>query len=200
MIEIFPKLEKLAYKCPACGCQLSDANSIYFQGQFILAEIDCTCCDEAYFQTLPIGKLADSPISFLRNGQRAKYSSSIDSLEGKQLIKSILSEEIFIPEISLIQYKILPKVVIFNCVGNNKTNLVENIKSIQHFLNTNESIGVILIVPNNYKWLFPEGIAEIWSVHISVEESGKRLTNLDNFVKSQFSRFETIFVSEKVNI
>ena len=109
----------------------------------------------------------------------------------------MLDESIFEPEIVLIKFKETSEAIIFNCLDLSKVNVVERVKNVQNQLDSYPEMGVILLIPNHYKWLFPEGLAEIWNVHTSSQDFGKRLTNLDNFVKNQFERFKTIFLSEK---
>ena len=196
MIEIYPKLNQFRWKCPACGCQLSEAKSILFQGQHILADISCTCCDVEYFQTYPVGHGAVFPISFTKTGEKSKYGQVAEWWMAKPLIDSMVSNEKNEPSIDIVVYKKFENSVILNCLDDCWGHVFMKLLNAQKHLDDNPETGLILLIPANFKWLIPEGIAEAWLVNAPLIDFRKRIFNLETFVKVQFERFESVSLSE----
>jgi hypothetical protein len=196
VIEIHPKLSQFGWKCPACGCQLSEAKSILFQGQHVLADISCTCCDVEYFQTYPVGHGAVFPVSFTKTGKKSKYGQVAEWWMAKPLIESMVTNEKFESSIEIIVYKKFKNCVILNCLDDCWGHVFMKLLNAQKHLDENPETGLILLVPASFKWLIPEGIAEAWLVNAPLIVFRKRISNLEAFVKNQFERFESLSLSE----
>ena len=196
MIEIHPKLSQFRWKCPACGCQLSEAKSILFQGQHVLADITCTCCDVEYFQTYPVGHAAVFSVSFTKTGEKSKYGQVAEWWMAKPLIDSMVSIEKFEPSIDIIVYKKFENCVILNCLDDCWGHVFMKLLNAQKHLDQNSETGLTLLIPASFKWLIPEGIAEAWLVNAPLIDFRKRIFGLEEIVKKQFERFERISLSE----
>lgn len=196
MYEIHPNLTKVNYKCPACRCQLSDATALFFQGQHVLADITCTCCDIEYFQTFPVGHGAAFPVSFSKNGEKVSYPAIAELWMAKPLIESVKSNDIFTPDIEVKKYSESRNVIILNCLDDCWGHVFMKMLNAQHYLEKHQDLGLILLIPANFKWLVPEGVAEVWVIHASMAAFKKRISHLDAFVKEQFARFDSVFLSE----
>lgn len=196
MIEIHPKLSQFGWKCPACGCQLSEAKSIVFQGQHVLADISCTCCDVEYFQTYPVGHGAVFPVSFTKTGEKSKYGQVAEWWMAKPLIESMVTNEKFESSIEIIVYKKFKNCVILNCLDDCWGHVFMKLLNAQKHLDENPETGLILLIPASFKWLIPEGVAEAWLVNAPLIDFRKRIFNLEAVVKAQFERFENVSLSE----
>jgi hypothetical protein len=196
VIEIYPKLSQFGWKCPACGCQLSEAKSILFQGQHVLADISCTCCDVEYFQTYPVGHGAVFPVSFTKAGEKSIYGQVTKWWMAKPLIDSIVSNEQFEPSIDVVVYRKFENGIILNCLDDCWGHVFMKLLNAQKHLDDNPETGLILLIPASFKWLIPEGIAEAWLVNAPLIDFRKRIFNLETFVKTQFGRFGRVSLSE----
>ncbi len=85
-------LPLIPYECPACRCKIPQFKALFFQGIHVLAEIECGCCDEIYFQTLPTGHAAHFSVAFCKNKpEKSRYNLETAEWLALPLIESIPS-------------------------------------------------------------------------------------------------------------
>jgi len=195
VLEIYPNLAKVNYKCPACRCQLSDATSLFFQGQHVLADITCTCCDLEYYQTFPVGHGAVYPISFTKKGDKVSYLPVSELWMAKPLIASMLSNEVFESKVEVIKYRETKNVIILNCLDDCWGHVFMKLLNAQYYHEKHPDFGLILLIPANFKWLIPEGVAEVWSINAPMNDFKKCISDLDEFVKKQYERYDSVYLS-----
>lgn len=59
-----------------------------------------------------------------------------------------------------------------------------------------EKKAIIVIVPKFLRWMVPEGVAEVWTVPISLKNGQDYYLNFAEFVEEETKRFDQIYVSE----
>ncbi len=189
MLSLHPQIERKGpYKCPSCGCQLSDAKDVFFQGQHVLADITCTCCDVEYYQTMPIGHGLPFPVSFTKDFQKSRYSEQVKAWRAQPLLDSMVSSEVFQPPIEIIRNKNVEKIVWLNCLDACYGHAFQKLLDAQQYLEM-EGWGLIVVVPEGFLWMIPEGVAEIWVVKAPLAALNQKITDFDAWVKKELDRF-----------
>src|SRR4028118_1511310 len=59
-----------------------------------------------------------------------------------------------------------------------------------------EKKAIVVIVPKFLRWMIPEGVAEVWTVPISLKNGQNYYPNFAEFVEEETQRFDEIYVSE----
>jgi glycosyltransferase involved in cell wall biosynthesis len=59
-----------------------------------------------------------------------------------------------------------------------------------------EKKAIVVIVPKFLRWMVPEGVAEVWTVPISLKNGQNYYPNFAEFVEEETKRFDEIYVSE----
>jgi hypothetical protein len=169
---------------------LSTASSLLFQGQHILAEMQCTCCDIAYYHTVAIGHAAFFPVSFSYDGKITKFLPESEVWMAKPLIQSMLSDAAFVEaEIEVLPHRKTSKALFLNCLDDCWGHVFHKLLNAQKHLENDSDWGLIVLIPSNFKWLILDGVAEVWALNLPMKDLKNRIVNLDAFVKSQLPRF-----------
>jgi hypothetical protein len=114
----------------------------------------------------------------------------------KPLIASMLPTDVFEPEIEVIKYKEVSRALVLNCLDDCWGHVFHKLLNSQNHLENDQEYGLILLIPSNFIWLVPDGVAEVWAVNAKMNEFRKRINNLDGFIKKQFSQFKSVSLSE----
>lgn len=196
MLSVYPELSSIHCKCPDCGCELSQPHSLLFQGQHVLADIECTCCEIDYYQTVPVGHAAHFPVSFTKDGRKTRFVDLSKQWMALPLIRSMCGGQEVEVQISLHVYDQKSEVVVLNCLDSCWGHVFQKLLNATYHLQTHPEIGVIILLPESLKWLVPKGVAEVWSVNVPLESLNRKIANLNTFVRAQFSRFDKVYLSE----
>lgn len=199
MLAIHPQIAEARFRCPDCGCQLSQPHDLIFQGQHVLADIVCTCCDETYYQIYPVGHGAVFPVAFTKSGKRAHYPEAAKHWMALPLIRSMVADFSVELEIEIIRRAPADSIILLNCLDDCWGHVFQKILNAQRHLEGSPSQGLVILIPENFLWLVPEGIAEVWVVKGKLSDLKKKVDNLNTFVKAQYTRFAQVFLS-KANI
>lgn len=197
MIEIKPTLQHQSI-CPYSGMLLKP-KKILWQGLHVCVISDSPDRETEILENLKVGHYVNySYQADLKSGKI--FGDFPPEWWGIKLVESLL-EAIKNPEkeelkISKEVFKHCQKVIILNCIDYLYGHALLKLLNAQRHLENNPDCGLVVIVPNFLRWMVPEGVAEIWTVNISLKNSQKYYPSLDKFISEECERFEKIYISE----
>lgn len=195
MIRIKPGIS-LNFNCLCCGSSNVHVQELLFQGMHILADCNCNNCKAQFYNTLPVAHDLLFPIKFEKSGQFVSYDDRAKVWLAQPLLDSI-SKPYYRIE-AVIEKKVFHEkrdAIILNCLDSCFGHVYLKLWNAQGLLQKYPGKAIVALIPKNAEWLVPEGVAEVWTVDASLSEMNKCLANLDEFVKHQLLRFETVHLS-----
>ena len=194
MIEVQPKLS-FEIQCKACGSKTVDIKQILFQGIHTLADCHCNNCGFTFYQTLPSGHDMLFPIQFSKDGSKSFYLPRAEVWLAKPLIDSLIKFPKQKAEINCLVNIPFKNIILINCLDSCFGHVFTKLWNAQTLMRTQPNLGVVVLVPTPCAWLVPKGVAEIWTVNLPLKKCKYWIDGLDDFVKTQFIRFEKVFLS-----
>lgn len=194
MIEIKPNLQHRS-RCPYSGKELKPVK-ILWQGTHICAVSESPAGGQI-IDELRIGHAAKTPYQIDLTKQATfsgdKYAEEflakplLESLQNPRPEKLEISQEIF---------RSHQRVIILNCVDYLYGHSLLKLLNAQRHLESNPDLGLIVIVQKFLRWMVPEGVAEVWTVPVSLKNGRCYYPSFDEFVSKQLERFDEVYVSE----
>lgn len=193
MIELKPEIFN-SFPCPECNSVNIRVTNVLFPGIHILADCICDSCKFGYLHDFPIGHSLFYPTVF---GKENSYDYSKESFDWfhKALINAYKSKNNQVIIIEKIIYKDYKRIIILNCLDYLYGHVLLKLFNAQLYLEKYYDLGLVIILPKNFKWLIPEGVAEIWLVDIKLSEAREWFVKLDTFIKHELLRFDRVFLS-----
>jgi|YelNatPaOPRAMG01_1025707.scaffolds.fasta_scaffold00265_43 hypothetical protein len=192
MIEIKPKLYN-NFVCPECNSNSITISDIIFTGLHISADNTCNKCNFEFIADFPIGHSLFHPVIIGKNNRKI-YGKNYKWFH-KPFLQAYMNKNNREINLSKKVYKEYKEVIILNCVDYLYGHVLLKLFNAQYYLENYPELGLIVIIPENFKWLVPAGIAEVWSVDIKLSEAREWFVNLDKSIKKELERFKKIFLS-----
>lgn len=195
MMQIKPNIEQRS-NCPYCQTELRPKN-VLWQGIHIVLDSKCEGCGSEIIDDLRVGHGVKNYLQVnLSKGEvfaAADYKKEwlgkplLNSLQNPQTTKIEMVKEIFKPS---------KRVIILNCIDHLYGHSLLKLLNAQKHLESNSDYGLIAIVPKFLRWMVPDGVAEIWTVSISLKNGQNYYPSFAEFVAEETKRFDEIYVSE----
>jgi hypothetical protein len=194
MIEIKPNIEHRSH-CPYSGKVLKPVK-VLWQGTHVCVVSESPDGGEI-IEELRIGHAAKTPYQ-IDLAKKAIFSGDkyAEELLAKPLLNSLQNPQTEQLEISQEIFKSYQRVIILNCVDYLYGHSLLKLLNAQRHLESNPDLGLIVIVQKFLRWMVPEGVAEVWTVPISLKNGQDYYPSFAEFVEKQSQRFEEIYLSE----
>jgi hypothetical protein len=194
MIEIKPNIEHRSH-CPYSGKVLKPVK-VLWQGTHVCVVSESPDGGEI-IEELRIGHAAKSPYQ-IDLAKKAIFSGDkyAEELLAKPLLNSLQNPQTEQLEISQEIFKSYQRVIILNCVDYLYGHSLLKLLNAQRHLESNPELGLIVIVQKFLRWMVPDGVAEVWTVPISLKNGQDYYPSFAEFVEKQSQRFEEIYLSE----
>lgn len=195
MIQLSPQLS-INISCILCSNTKVIVNSLHLAGVHFLAKCTCNVCRESFYYTLPSGHALRYPIAISTTLEKAKYAEHetlkwiVDPLI--QAIKGPNDNDI---TIEIKKNKESDSVIFLNCLDYLYGHVLLKIFNAQYYLENVKDKGVILIIPRNFEWLVPKGVAQLWVVDVKMSETRQWFTKLDSLFNSTLNSYKNVFLS-----
>jgi hypothetical protein len=194
MIEIKPNIQHQS-NCPYCKTSLKPVN-VRFLGMHVLVEVKCLKCHTELLESLAFGH-------FIRQYFKIDFIKKVVFCENdlhkwlaENLLESLQNPEVEKLEISKEVLKQCRKVIILNCIDYVYGHCLLKLLNAQRHLELHQNYGLIIIVPKFLRWMVPEGVAEVWTVPISLTKGQRYYPSFAEFVSEELKRFDEIYVSK----
>jgi hypothetical protein len=194
MIEIKPNIQHQS-NCPYCQKSIKPVN-VRFLGMHVLVESKCLNCQAELLESLAFGHFiyksfqvdCIKKVVFCKSDLHQWLAENIlDSLQNPEPEKLEISKEVF---------KQCQRVIILNCIDYLYGHCLLKLLNAQKHLDLHQDYGLIIIVPKFLRWIVPEGVAEIWTVPISLKKGQRYYPSFAEFVIQELKRFDEIYVSK----
>ena len=194
MIEIKPNIEHRSH-CPYSGKVLKPVK-VLWQGTHVCVVSESPDGGEI-IEELRIGHAAKSPYQ-IDLAKKAIFSDDkyAEILLAKPLLNSLQNPQTEQLEIFQEIFKSYQRVIILNCVDYLYGHSLLKLLNAQRHLESNPDLGLIVIVQKFLRWMVPDGVAEVWTVPISLKNGQDYYPSFAEFVEKQSQRFEEIYLSE----
>jgi hypothetical protein len=194
MIEIKPNIEHRSH-CPYSGKVLKPVK-VLWQGTHVCVVSESPDGGEI-IEELRIGHAAKTPYQ-IDLAKKAIFSGDkyAEELLAKPLLNSLQNPQTEQLEISQEIFKSYQRVIILNCVDYLYGHSLLKLLNAQRHLESNPDLGLIVIVQKFLRWMVPDGVAEVWTVPISLKNGQDYYPSFAEFVEKQSQRFEEIYLSE----
>ena len=194
MIEIKPNIEHRSH-CPYSGKVLKPVK-VLWQGTHVCVVSESPDGGEI-IEELRIGHAAKTPYQ-IDLAKKAIFSGDkyAEELLAKPLLNSLENPQTEQLEISQEIFKSYQRVIILNCVDYLYGHSLLKLLNAQRHLESNPDLGLIVIVQKFLRWMVPDGVAEVWTVPISLKNGQDYYPSFAEFVEKQSQRFEEIHLSE----
>ncbi len=194
MIEIKPNLEHRSH-CPYSDKVLKPVK-VLWQGTHVCVVSESPDGGEI-IEELRIGHAAKTPYQ-IDLAKKAIFSGDkyAEELLAKPLLNSLQNPQTEQLEISQEIFKSYQRVIILNCVDYLYGHSLLKLLNAQRHLESNPDLGLIVIVQKFLRWMVPDGVAEVWTVPISLKNGQDYYPSFAEFVEKQSQRFEEIYLSE----
>jgi hypothetical protein len=194
MIEIKPNIEHRSH-CPYSGNVLKPVK-VLWQGTHVCVVSESPDGGEI-IEELRIGHAAKTPYQ-IDLAKKAIFSGDkyAEELLAKPLLNSLQNPQTEQLEISQEIFKSYQRVIILNCVDYLYGHSLLKLLNAQRHLESNPELGLIVIVQKFLRWMVPDGVAEVWTVPISLKNGQDYYPSFAEFVEKQSQRFEEIYLSE----
>ncbi len=195
VIPIYPKLVATA-TCVKCKSAEVDINDIIFENIHVLLDCKCRNCSTEFYETLPIGHDAQTPIAFSKDGALQRFNESARIWLAKPLIDAVLlSDNLEVPITKKNLNALKERVVLLNCLDDCFGHSYVKILNSLELLKTFPDRSLVLIITSNFEWLVPKGVDELWIVPGRMREMRKRVVTLQSFVKTQLKDIKQLDLS-----
>jgi len=190
LIELKPNTYN-KFSCPECKNNNIKVIDIIFQGIHILADCKCNVCNLEFYHDFPVGQALYTPVVmgkinkkiYNKNNRKwfshpLRYSFSFKNKDKIKIEKKIYFDK--------------KDIIILNCMDYLYGHVLLKLFNAQYYIDNCNDYGLIIIIPKMFKWLLPEGISEAWIIDIDLKETQNWFTELEEFVKEEFKRFDKI--------
>lgn len=180
--------------CPACGAAGTTIQAVRFPGIHIMAERRCPACAAAFVQDLPVGFAVDHPLAInTANGELYPADPRLDWLYGP-LLKAFRAPSDDPVKVERTVFRECRQVVVLNTLDFLYGHVLLKLYNAAHYLQRYPDLGLVLIVPRNFRWLVPEGTAEVWTVDLGLGRMHGWYKAIDRFVQAQLPRYDQVFL------
>ncbi|GAB4513301.1 MAG: hypothetical protein OHK0046_14000 [Anaerolineae bacterium] len=186
-------LPTFPHTCPECTGSLETVDW-YIPGMRNLAKVRCIHCKREYFIDLPSGHALLYPsVLDMQTGKAESLSFSTRTWFDVQLEQSYARRSDATLKVEEEKFRTVEKAAILNCLDGIYGHGLEKLLNIQHYLDHHQ-LDIIVIVPKFLRWLVPDGVAAIWTVHTSLGNSQAWNDGFAAFVKQHTAQFSECYL------
>lgn len=192
-LVIYPKKIDYSISCVGCGSDQIEPLDFFFPGTHSIADCRCKKCGTEFYDLLPIAHGRHFSVSISKNGTFVRYPERARLWLAEPLITALFNcktERYPIRKEVIFETK---NAILLNCLDSCYGHVFLKLLNAQFHLENKE--GLVLLLPASFRWLVPEGVAEVWSVDAPPAVFDKYLNGLDEFIKSESERFEYLALS-----
>jgi hypothetical protein len=185
VIPIHPKVEATV-SCVKCASTSVEIHDYLFEGIHVLADCKCNTCSTQFYQTLPTGHDAQTPVAFSKDGTISRFDESARVWLARPLIDAMVKSSPYSPGIRKKTLKPLKEnVILLNCLDNCFGHSYAKLLNATELMKTFPDRSLVLLITQNFEWFVPNGVDELWIVSAGMRDMSNYIVNLQHFVKEQ---------------
>ncbi|MCS6824560.1 MAG: hypothetical protein NZ529_09705 [Cytophagaceae bacterium] len=194
MIKIKP-LEPVHGICPECNCHHPEMQGIIFHGKHILADMLCTCCEKKYYHTIPVAHDALFPMAISQHGKKHSYHPQAEFWLAQPLIQSLKNSKLQTKaQITFEQIRHYKNIILLNCLDKCYGHILYKCFNAYRYLNLPDT-GLVMLIPSFMRWIVPDGVAEVWHVHLPAEKLNHYILNLNTVIHQRLTLYQNVLLA-----
>lgn len=192
MTRVAPSIEYDSF-CPCCGEKFR-AEAVLWQGIHVCAVSRCAGCGREIIGDLPAGHALLAPYQLDLAARRLFGNETDRTWLGQPFLDSFRNPAAdLVLELRVERLFPCREVVILNCVDYLYGHALLKLLGAERHLA--EAPGLVVIVQECLRWMVPKGVAEVWTVNISLAKGRNFYPEFDRRVREECQRFEAIYLS-----
>lgn len=192
MIELKPTLMQ-GYTCPICGTELV-ATDFLITGMRNLVEANCNTCHEEFYCDIPAGQALYTPLILSKSTGKVTDPYNV-SWFANPFEKSFRDQSEAIVPFKVEVFKDSSRCILVNCLDFLYGHSLLKLLNVQYYLDHCPDRGCIVMIPKQFRWLVPDGVAEIWSVDLPLSQGTGWYRSLEREIKKRIMAKEECFLS-----
>ncbi len=193
MIQIKPTLQ---FSEPSPFGGVLQPKNILWQGLHVCVDALCSTTGRRVVADLPVGHAVTHPCAVALESKEVFCSDEVRQWLGEPMLASLLAPAPDEVSLKIERCRSAENVVIINCIDHLYGHALLKLFNAERHLKGSDGIGVVVIVQDFLRWLVPEGVAEIWSVHLPLGQATRYYPSLDRQIQRECERFASVFVSK----
>lgn len=194
MIEIKPELQYLA-DCPHCRKPLIPASTLW-DGMHICVESTCSNCGAEIVEQMKVGHTLMGGCQVDLKAAQVFGNEKAKAWFGEILLKALQKPNPQTVAVVKEVFQPCQRAILLNCIDYLYGHSLLKLLNAQRHLEQHREYGLIVIVPKFLRWMVPQGVAEIWTVDISLKRGLDYYPSFNQFVLKELERFTQVQVSE----
>lgn len=193
MIRLHP-IPDARHQCPHCGAALL-VDGWYIPGMRNLAELHCATCGREFYGDLAAGQALYTPMLL------EKATGVVHDPHGVAWFAAWLRDSYASrtsAPLGFRQEELAPvtrPVVLLNCLDTLYGHCLLKLLNAQHYLDHRPDLDLIVLVPSFLRWMVPEGVAQIWTVDLTLRRGTEWNDWLAREIASRVESFESASLS-----
>ncbi len=193
MIQVKPEIHHHS-NCPYCNVGLK-AIDVIWQGIHVCVVSNCSACSAEFTEDLKVGQAIYTPYQVDLKKNILFGDDESKHWFGIPLLKSLQNPRSENVEFKVEKFREFKKVIILNCIDYLYGHCLLKLLNAESHIKNNPEFGLIIIVPIFLRWMVPQGVAEVWTVNIPLSKAQNYYPVLDNRIKLECERFDSVYVS-----
>lgn len=177
--------------CPSCDAPDPLPQGSVWPGVHVLGKYACASCGAKFLRDLPVGFAVDHPMAIAEDGRLFNPTGGSAWIHRPLLngFRSPSTEEV---KVERIVHRECSRVVVLDTLDFLYGHVLLKLYNAQYYLDKHPERGLILLLPRMFRWLVPEGVAEVWLVDQPLGKAHQWSTALDRFVQEQLPRYAEV--------
>jgi len=178
--------------CPACSGKVV-WNKLRIPGIHVMGEATCTLCHTEWLLDLPVGHSLHFPVHLKKEDgkiiadKRIRWYSEPLALGWNHPDTSSL-----IPQ--YIVHKSYSEIILLNCLDYLYGHVLLKLLNASGYLREQPNKGLIVLIPQGFEWLVPDGVAECWVVPRKLSELKKWNIELENSLLNRLNTYAKVYL------
>jgi hypothetical protein len=144
---------------------------------------------------LPVGHSAHHPFTVNLAEGRVDGIAEETAWLWRPLLESLLAPKTDPVRFTREIFSERKEVLIINCLDFMYGHCLGMLLHVSRHLRENPDLGLIVLIPSFLRWLVPDGVAEIWTVDLSLKQMREYHPDLHERITAECSRFQKILLS-----
>lgn len=192
MIPLHPKPFS-DFICPNCGTKLN-VKDWSIPGMHSLVQANCDSCHGEFYCDLPVGHALYEPLILSKSTGEVFDPYNVPWL-ANPFEESFRNQSEDIVPFEVEVFKELSRCVLVNCLDFLYGHSLLKLLNVQYYLDHCPDLGCIVMIPKQFRWLVPDGLAEIWTVDLPLSQGTGWYKSLEQESKKHITSKAECFLS-----
>ena len=185
-----------SFVCPVCQSENQTVTGTILQGIHWLAEVKCADCATDYLADFPTGHALFFPGSWISEKNQWKLKTEFEApWFQKPVSAGFANPRPEVVSVKRIQKRHFKQVILLNCLDYLYGHVLLKLWNAHSHLQEQPSFGLIVMIPESFEWLVPEGVAEIWSIPLKLKDCQQYFPSINIQIQQWISEYETVKLS-----